>query len=179
MLFQTIQIDVKKIVGAPNNQTALYSFSRNQQEPFVSVEVQVLEESEPEIEIFLAVAPKLLGLNILPFDLHSEKAYGNFSRELLKGFLSGHDNKINEFSVYITQAGINFKHSGSESLVERNFCKGDQVIMFGSHEATFPENKAKVWTCLNDSFKDKSGIECVHLDGFSGAYYCKYLALVK
>lgn len=59
----------------------------------------------------------------------------------------------------------------------KNFKEGDEVIMTESHEATFAENQ-KSWTCISDSFIDKSGDEVVFLDGFSGLYMCLYLSKV-
>lgn len=179
MLFQTIQIDVKKVRFDADINCTIYALARNQQAPFANVEIQVNEKISPDIELIAPVSQELLGLNILPFDLHADRGYANFSKELLKGFLCGHHRKVEEFTVYVSQQGLDFGHSGTESLIERNFRKGDQVIMFGSHEATLPEYSDKIWTCLNDSFKDKAGMECVHLDSFSGAYFCKYLTLVK
>ena len=55
------------------------------------------------------------------------------------------------------------------------FKKGDKVIMNGCYEATFPENKDRVWICETDSFIDKGGYEMVFLDGFSGCFLCRYL----
>lgn len=59
------------------------------------------------------------------------------------------------------------------------FKKGEKVIMEGCYEATFPENKNKIWTCQTDSYIDKGGQDVVFLEGFSGCFACKYLKLAK
>lgn len=51
--------------------------------------------------------------------------------------------------------------------------------MDGCHEATFPENKNKIWTCQTDSYIDKGGKDVVFLVGFSGCFFCKYLKLAR
>ncbi|EPR86875.1 hypothetical protein L292_2109 [Acinetobacter junii CIP 107470 = MTCC 11364] len=43
----------------------------------LSAEVKVVEDDE--VQITDETAQKLLGLNILPFDLHAQKGYGNFN----------------------------------------------------------------------------------------------------
>ncbi|ENV52022.1 hypothetical protein L292_1590 [Acinetobacter junii CIP 107470 = MTCC 11364] len=98
---------------------------------------------------------------------------------MIQALLTGHKHQIDEFIISITQLGTDFQLSGVDDPRVKRFIKGNQVIMFGSHEATFPENESRIWTCQTDSYIDKSGLECVHLDGFSGAYFCKYLTLVK
>jgi hypothetical protein len=50
--------------------------------------------------------------------------------------------------------------------------------MHSCGEATFPENKGKIWKCLTDSFKSKSDTDVVFLDGYSGSFITKYLQSV-
>lgn len=56
--------------------------------------------------------------------------------------------------------------------------KGDKVIMDGCHEASFEENKDKVWICQTDSFMDRAKQEVVFLEGFSGCFAVQYLKTV-
>ena len=65
----------------------------------------------------------------------------------------------------------------SEKL--KNFKEGDKVLMHSCHEVSFPEYNGKIWTCITDSKIDKGGQEIVWLDGFSGAFICKYLQIVN
>ena len=54
--------------------------------------------------------------------------------------------------------------------------KGDKVVMHTCIEAKHYEGK--IWECTTDSY-DNHGIELVFLDGFSGAFWTKYLQKVK
>ncbi len=56
--------------------------------------------------------------------------------------------------------------------------KGNTVVMHTCYEATLEQYKGKLWKCLTDSYLDKGGQECVHLLGYSGAFFCEYLHLV-
>ncbi len=62
--------------------------------------------------------------------------------------------------------------------------KGDKVVMINCMEAK--RHNGMVWECLTDSYKRESRFipkdevdEEVFLQGFSGAFYVKYLQLVK
>ena len=50
------------------------------------------------------------------------------------------------------------------------FLNGDKVKMVGCVEATFEQNKGKVWTCKGDSFRACSGDEVVFLEGYRGYF---------
>lgn len=52
--------------------------------------------------------------------------------------------------------------------------KGDKVVMKNCIEAEYEKNK--IYTCITDSFVDKSNTEVVFLDGFSGSFLTKYLS---
>ncbi|MCT3835911.1 hypothetical protein HZQ12_17660 [Elizabethkingia anophelis] len=62
---------------------------------------------------------------------------------------------------------------------EPKFKKGDQVVMHSCYESELEEYKGKIWTIREDSYIDKSGQECVFLEGFSGCFLCEYLTTVK
>lgn len=64
-------------------------------------------------------------------------------------------------------------------MAELKFKKGDKVVMHSCYESELEEYKGKIWTCIEDSYMDKGNWECVFLEGFSGAFFCKYLTLVK
>lgn len=55
--------------------------------------------------------------------------------------------------------------------------KGDKVIMHTCWEASFPQNKDKVWTCQTDSYLDNAKQDVVFLEGFSGCFSAQYLKL--
>ena len=55
------------------------------------------------------------------------------------------------------------------------FKKGDRVEMHGCYEASFDENKGKIWTCQTDSYLDRGKQDVVFLEGFSGCFSAKYL----
>lgn len=54
-----------------------------------------------------------------------------------------------------------------------HFKAGDKVKMINCIEAKIYKNT--IWTCLTDSYIDKSNDEVVFLDGFSGCFLVKYL----
>jgi hypothetical protein len=60
-----------------------------------------------------------------------------------------------------------------------SFKKGDKVVMHTCYEATSEENKGKIFECSQDSFVASSGLEVVFLNGWSGYFFCQFLALVK
>jgi hypothetical protein len=182
MLLQNLHIDVKVIAFDQARLTTIYSLNKDSNGEIFNGEIKVVDadlQSESAVSGLVELTPKLLGLSIIPFDTHTDEAYTNFKNEFSKGLLIAHKHSIDDFKIIVSQAGYNFKLNGIESTKIQRFKAGDKVMMVGSHEATFPENESKVWTCLNDSFIDKGKDECVHLEGFSGAYFCKYLALVK
>lgn len=184
MLFQSLSVYVKVIAYDPIKKLTIYSLSRDQPDSLNS-EIKVIDLDSQDNEITYDVqgmdeaAPKLLGLSVIPYDFKAKEAYNNFNQELLKGILLGHKHKLNEAIVTVGQMGHNFKYNGLENPTLKRLQKGEKVIMVGSYESELPENNSKVWKCASDSYVDKGGMECVHLKGFSGAYFCKYLLSVK
>ncbi|ENV52099.1 hypothetical protein [Acinetobacter junii] len=78
MRIQTLQFKTKVIAFDRDRKLTLYSLDRMEEEPEnLSAEVKVVEDDE--VQITDETAQKLLGLNILPFDLHAQKGYGNFN----------------------------------------------------------------------------------------------------
>ena len=61
----------------------------------------------------------------------------------------------------------------------KDFKKGDKVVMHTCGEADFPQHKGKLWTCTTDSFRrEKRSREVVFLEGFSGSFGCEFLQIV-
>lgn len=58
------------------------------------------------------------------------------------------------------------------------FKEGDIVMMHSCYESTLEEYKDIKWTCLTSSYISKGGDEVVFLDGFSGAFFVKYLQII-
>ena len=66
-----------------------------------------------------------------------------------------------------------------ELMVSPKLKKGDQVVMHNCAEADIEKNKGRIWTCAKDSFEMKNRIECVFLEGYSGSFSTKFLAIVN
>jgi hypothetical protein len=67
----------------------------------------------------------------------------------------------------------------TDTYIQQNktetFKKGDSVLMQNCYEATFKENKGKIWICQTDSFLAKDKSDVVFLEDFSGYFFTAFL----